>query len=225
MALQVIGVGMGRTGTASLKVALDEIGFGPCYHMSEVLKNPARAQDWIDAADGNPDWDKIFADYTATVDNPGCGFWKKLASYYPDAKVILTVRDANDWFESTFETIHSPELSHFIKNSPLGEMIHRTIYHSMDYKMHDRAHMVNFFNSRTEEIKQTIAAERLLIYKVEEGWDSLCTFLNVSVPDMDFPRVNSRKETKAFISEMIKASGDKLSNDAMSAAGERQHKT
>lgn len=216
---------MGRTGTASLKVALEVLDFGPCYHMSEVLKNPERAQDWIDAADGNPDWDKIFANYAATVDNPGCGFWKELASYYPDAKVILTVRDANDWFESTFETIHSPELSQFIRNSPLGEMVHRTIYDSMDNKMHDREHMVNFFNSRTEKIRQTISAERLLIYDVKEGWDRLCNFLDVSVPDMDFPRINSRNETKAFISEMISASGDKLSDEAMSLAGERQHKT
>jgi hypothetical protein len=96
MALQLIGAGMGRTGTASLKVALEDLGLGRCYHMSEILQNPERTQDWIDAANGNADWNKIFSDYRATVDNPGCGFWKELADYYPNAKVILTIRDSEN---------------------------------------------------------------------------------------------------------------------------------
>jgi hypothetical protein len=86
MTLRIIGAGMGRTGTASLKVALESLGVGRCYHMSEVLKNPQCAEDWIDAAEGNANWEKIFGDYSATVDNPGCNFWKDLADYYPDAK-------------------------------------------------------------------------------------------------------------------------------------------
>ena len=104
MTLKLIGAGLGRTGTASLKVALEELGIGRCYHMSEILQNPACTQDWIDAANGNADWDKIFSGYTATVDNPGCGFWRELADYYPNAKVILTIRDAEKWYESTDET-------------------------------------------------------------------------------------------------------------------------
>lgn len=95
MALKVIGAGRGRTGTASLKVALETLGYGPCYHMSEVLKNPEFVDRWIRAAEGNADWDAIFNGYSATVDNPGCNYCKELAAYYPEAKVILTIRDAN----------------------------------------------------------------------------------------------------------------------------------
>ena len=105
MALKISGVGMGRTGTASLKVALEDLNLGNCYHMTEVMKNPDCIQDWIDAADGNPDWERIFENYTATVDNPGCGFWRELCDYYPQAKVILTTRDAEKWFDSTNETL------------------------------------------------------------------------------------------------------------------------
>lgn len=86
MALEIIGAGMGRSGTASLKVALETVGVGRCYHMSEVLKNPQCCADWIDAAEGNANWEKTFEGYAATVDNPACNFWKELAEYYPDGK-------------------------------------------------------------------------------------------------------------------------------------------
>lgn len=144
MALKIIGAGMGRTGTASLKVALETLGIGHCYHMSEVLKNPGYTKDWIDAAEGNADWDKIFKGYSATVDNPGCNYWKELADNYPEAKVILTVRDADKWFDSTNETIHSVEFASFIKDSPFGEMVQKTIWDMMENCMQDRKHMVDF---------------------------------------------------------------------------------
>ena len=100
MTLKIIGAGMGRTGKPSLKVAIEALNIGRCYHMSEVLKNPEWTKDWINVAEGNVHWDKIFRGYSATVDDPcGCNYWKELASYYPDAKVILTVRDANSWFD------------------------------------------------------------------------------------------------------------------------------
>lgn len=223
MALKIIGAGMGRTGTASLKVALEALGMGRCYHMTEVMKNPESIADWINAADGNPDWNKIFSDYSATVDNPGCNFWKELTDYYPEAKVILTVRDANKWFESTDETIHSVEWASFLKNSPLGEMIQKTIWDVMENRMQDRAYMVDFFTKRSSEIISSIPAERLLVYQVSEGWGPLCAFLNVSVPDMEFPRINSRNETKKLLSDMMAASGDQPTEKAMSEAGRKLH--
>src|SRR5262245_22761171 len=98
MALKVVGAGLGRTGTLSLKLALEQIGFGPCYHMVEVMMRPETAAPlWIKAADGNPDWEAIFNGYAASVDYPGCAFWQQLADFYPDAKVILTVRDPEQW--------------------------------------------------------------------------------------------------------------------------------
>lgn len=224
MALKLIGVGMGRTGTASLKVALEQLGLGTCYHMSEVMQHPESIQDWIDAADGEPDWNRIFENYGATVDNPGCGFWKELTSYYPDAKVVLTVREADKWFESTSETIHSAEFAEFIKNSPWGEMIQKTVFDTMENRMLDREFIVSWYNSRNKEIIETIEPERLLVYEVKEGWGPLCKFLDVPVPDTEFPRVNSREETRQLISGLINASGEKLSDTAMSDAASKLHR-
>ncbi|MEM7564228.1 MAG: sulfotransferase family protein [Pseudomonadota bacterium] len=223
MALKLIGAGLGRTGTASLKVALEELGHGRCYHMSEVLQNPASTQDWIDAANGNADWEKIFSGYTATVDNPGCGFWRQLADYYPDAKVILTIRDANKWFESTNETIHSLQFANFIKDSPWGEMVQKTVYDTMENRMQDRDFMVSFFNNRSEEIIQTIASDRLLVYRVKEGWEPLCKFLDLPVPSIEFPWVNTRDETKDIIAKMTSSSSGQLNEEAMATAGKELH--
>jgi len=103
MALQVVGAGLGRTGTSSLKVALEYLGVGRCYHMSEVGGNPAHVGLWIDAANGKPDWDRLLADYEATLDYPACTFWRELADFYPESKVLLSVRDPASWFESTQE--------------------------------------------------------------------------------------------------------------------------
>ena len=223
MALKIIGAGMGRTGTASLKVAIEALGIGDCYHMSEVLKNPEFIKGWISAAEGKPDWDTIFSGYSATVDNPGCNYWKELAAHYPDAKVILTTRDAGTWFESTNETIHSAEFASFMKNSPFGEMIQKTMWDRMENRMQDREHMVDFFNRRSTEITASIPAERLLVYQVSDGWKPLCEFLDVPVPDMEFPRINSRNETKELLAHVMAASGDHLSEDAMVEAGRELH--
>lgn len=223
MALNVIGAGMGRTGTASLKVALEALGVGRCYHMSEVLKNPPCCADWIEAAKGNADWEKIFAGYSAAVDNPACNFWKELAAFYPDAKVILTTRDPGKWFDSTNETIHSLEFAKFIKNSPFGEMVKKTIWDVMGNRMQDRESMISFFENRSAEIVDSIAPERLLVYQVSDGWGPLCEFLGVPVPEMAFPRINSRDETKQMLAALIAASDGQVSQEAMQAAGRKLH--
>ena len=223
MALKIIGAGMGRTGTASLKVALEALNIGRCYHMTEVLKNPGYTKDWIEVAEGNADWDKIFSGYSATVDNPGCNYWKELAAYFPEAKVILTTRDANKWFDSTNETIHSVEFARFMKNSPFGEMIQKTMWDRMENRMQDREHMIEFFNRHSAEIIGSFPAERLLVYQVSDGWEPLCEFLDIPVPDMEFPRINSRNETKELLASLMTTSGDQLSEDAMAKAGRELH--
>lgn len=224
MALKVIGTGMGRTGTASLKVALESLGIGNCYHMTEVLKNPERTVDWIKAAEGNADWEKVFNGYSATVDNPGCNFWKELSDYYPEAKIILTIRDAEEWFDSTNETIHSAEFARFIENSPFGEMVQKTVWDVMENRMQDKEYMIEFFENRSSEIVNTIAPERLLVYRVSEGWRSLCEFLDVPIPDMEFPRINTRDETKLMLAGLMAASGGKVSEEAMVTAGHQLHR-
>lgn len=223
MSLKIIGAGMGRTGTASLKVALETLGVGRCYHMSEVLKNPGFIRGWIDAAEGNADWDEIFSGYAATVDNPGCNYWKELAAYYPEAKVILTTRNADKWFESTNETIHSADFARFVKRSPFGEMVQKIMWDRMENRMQDRGHMVEFFNRHSQEIIATIPSERLLVYEVSDGWEPLCEFLESPVPDVEFPRINSRDETKEMLENLMAASGSQLNEGAMADAGRRLH--
>ncbi len=223
MALKLIGVGLGRTGTASVKVALETLGLGRCYHMTEVMQNPESIPDWIAAANGNPDWDKIFDGYGATVDYPGCTYWKALADYYPEAKILLTVRDSTKWFESISETILSPEFAEFIKDSPWGEMVKKTVWDTLDHRMQDRDFMVPYYDNRNAEIIKSVPADRLLVYEVKDGWGPLCEFLGVDVPQTDFPRINSRNETKELLANMLAASGEELSEEATAAAGKDLH--
>src|SRR3712207_6210090 len=107
MALEVIGAGCGRTGTVSLKVALEELGFGPCYHMSEVFENAEHVEQWEAAREGRANWEKVFDGYRATVDWPSAAFYEELMEREPDASVILTVRDPEKWYESAWGTIYT----------------------------------------------------------------------------------------------------------------------
>ena len=222
MALTIIGAGLGRTGTASLKVALETLGTGRSFHMSEVLSNPALGKDWIAAANGNADWDKIFDGYGSTVDYPGCTFWQELADYYPAAKIILTVRDPVRWFESTDETIMSELLARGIENSPFGELMKRVVFDTVDNRMRDKDYMVSYFENRNAEIIESVPADRLLVFRVREGWGPLCEFLDLPVPDEDFPHINSRDETRAMIEKMTSQKGG-MTEDAMVAAGQSVH--
>jgi hypothetical protein len=222
MALKIIGAGLGRTGTASLKVALEQLGMGNCYHMSEVLQDPPRGKGWIEAAKGNPDWDNIFDGFGGSVDYPGCTFLDELADYYPDAKIILTTRDPVRWWESTNETIMSQMLVDGIKGSPFGELMQRIVFDTVDNKMRDKDYMVSYFEKRNAEIIEKFPVDRLLVYEVKEGWEPLCEFLGKPVPETEFPRVNSREETRALISGMLSQKGG-LSEESMTAAGKSVH--
>ncbi len=221
MALKLIGVGLGRTGTASLKVALEELGLGRCYHMTEIMQHPHFNQYWMDATDGKADWDKIFEDYGATVDYPACTFWKELSEHFPDAKVLLTTRDANTWYESTHETIMSPKVANFIRNSPWGKMIERTIWDTLDNRMEERDFMVSYFENRNKEIIDAFPPERLLVYEVKQGWAPLCEFLDLPVPDKAFPHINSRQETVELFENMM--ANQKLDDDNMAEAANSLH--
>jgi hypothetical protein len=123
MALQVIGAGLGRKGTVSLKVALEQLGFGRCYHMLEMLGNPGHTALWRDIADGKPDWDTIFDGYGASMDYPAGTCWRELADYYPAAKVVLSVRDPEKWFESVHATIFRPDTTETFNNPDLAGIL------------------------------------------------------------------------------------------------------
>jgi hypothetical protein len=191
MALEVIGSGLGRTGTKSLQTALNRLGFGPCHHMVEVFGHPESMALWIEAAAGRPDWDLIFRDYRAAVDYPGAAYWRQLADHYPRAKVIHTMRDPDAWFDSTQATIFNPNRPPPPPGTTLGAFFQSFI---RDMRTHDRAAMIDVFLRNTEAVKATIAPDRLLVYEVKEGWEPLCRFLGVPVPDEPFPSENSREE-------------------------------
>jgi hypothetical protein len=196
MALKVIGAGLGRTATLSLKLALEHIGFDRCYHMSEMIAQVrAHLPLWLEAARGNPQWDTIFDGYRSTTDYPGCMFWRELMAKYPDAKVILTTRDPDKWFESVSATVFSPEhRKMFEGNPPMAEFFRLTVFGDIEDRLGNREKMVEYFNAWNQAVIDEVPADKLLVYSAGDGWQPLCAFLGVPVPPEPYPRVNSREE-------------------------------
>jgi hypothetical protein len=203
--MKVIGAGFGRTGTLSLKVALEELGFKPCYHMMELItKHREHAALWLAAFQRKPvDWKSMLAEYQACVDWPSTTFYKELMEVYPDAKVLLSVRDPGKWYESVTNTIFrvSTGIPKWVKLAvpalgAMGEMSNALIWEgTFGGKFLDRDHAIAVFNRHIEEVKRTVPPERLLVYDVKQGWEPLCQFLGVPVPkDKPFPRVNDTVE-------------------------------
>lgn len=197
MALQVIGSGLGRTGTKSLHAALNLLGLGPCHHMMEVFQNPETMPLWIEAGAGRPDWESVFDGYRSAVDYPTAAYWRELALRYPEAKIIHTIRDPADWFESTQATIFRPGgIAHAaIQSSELiGDFFRSFIKPPLLDHLNDRDWLLDYFRRHTDEVKATIPPDRLLFYEVTEGWAPLCAFLGLDVPGEAFPSQNSRAE-------------------------------
>ena len=200
MTLDIIGAGFGRTGTSSLKTALEHLGFGPTHHMFEVRDNPHLLQPWQAAAAGEPlDIARAFAGYRSQVDWPGARYWRELAQFYPQAKVILTVRDPDLWFDSVQATIapfiagrgqHGADHPNAI--AQMGyELIVKPLF---DDRLSDRAHATAIFRQHVEDVQAAIPAERLLTFDVSQGWAPLCAFLGCPVPGISFPRLNSSRQ-------------------------------
>jgi hypothetical protein len=196
MALKVIGAGLGRTGTLSLKLALEHIGLGPCYHMSEMLSQiRGHLPLWVESAKGKPQWDTIFANYRSTTDYPGCMFWRQLVAKYPDAKVILSTRDADKWFESGAATVFSSEHRKMFEGNPqMAEFFELTVFGDLESRLGDRAKMIDYFNAWNQAVIDEVPADKLLVHRSSDGWEPLCEFLGVAVPTESYPRVNSREE-------------------------------
>ena len=213
MPLQIIGAGFGRTGTSSLKAAFEQLGFGPSYHMKEVFKNgDSHIQCWRDAAAGKPvNWETVFANYKSTTDFPASCFYKELMEAYPEAKVVLTIRDFDSWYKSASDTIYKAKSStsgliRYYHNS-LRSMIDETIWEGVFHdRFEDKEYARQIFEAHIEEVKRHVPKERLLVYHVKEGWEPLCNFLNVPIPETEFPRLNDSKEFQKYISAMKTAS-------------------
>jgi len=209
MPIRVIGAGLGRTGTLSLKMALEELGFVKCYHMTEVLARLEDVKHWDAAARGRPvDWDALFAGYQATVDWPGCAFYEDFLHRYPEAKVVLTVRDPNRWYDSAQQTIHYvrhafPRWTNlfFRRMREFHLMGDRLVWDgTFQGRFEDKPYAIDVFNRHNERVRQVVPPDRLLVYEVREGWGPLCAFLGVPVPEgKPFPHVNDTAEFRARI--------------------------
>ena len=207
MPIQVIGAGLGRTGTLSLKLALEELGFSRCYHMTEVLARIQDARVWDAAARGEPvDWDALFRGYQATVDWPGCSFYEELLRRYPDAKVLLTVRDPEKWYDSARQTIYYvrhnfPSWARLMnpRMGPFIRMLDRLIWDgTFQGRFEDKSFAIAVFNRHNEQVRRDVPADRLLVYEVSQGWGPLCTFLGVAVPEgKPFPHLNDAAAFRA----------------------------
>lgn len=212
MALQVIGAGLGRTGTLSLKTALERLGFGPCHHMVEVFGNPDQIPFWNSAARGEAiDWDDLYGSYRATVDWPGCHFYAQLAERYPEAKVILSLRDPERWYESMIETIlpamASMGLNDLTDDHPMlfgGLIIARDTF-AGDFS---KANVIDAFERHNAKVQRCIPKERLLVFEATQGWEPLCAYLSVPIPDEPFPRVNDRQEFQTHAQKGRELSGN-----------------
>ena len=214
MTLQVIGAGFGRTGTLSMKAALEKLGYKKCHHMIEVLMtdDPTHLDYWDAVGKGErPGGDKIFEGFQASVDFPSSLYWKELSEAYPEAKVVLTVRSFESWYKSAMATIYAvgkkqPAWTRLIpKPRKIDRMTKNVIWTGkFDGKFEDKAYAEKVWNAHIEEVKATLPPERRLVFEVKDGWKPLCEFLGKPVPTGPFPRVNDAEQFHKMIKGMTR---------------------
>jgi hypothetical protein len=212
MSLQIIGTGQGRTGTSSLKLALEQLGFGKCYHMYVLIKEKPEEIEYFEKAERGEevDWDKLFTGYKSAVDFPVIRYYKDLMAKYPQAKIIHTTRDPESWYESVSNTIFwatqptplrmlkmmvrlpfSLTLRKQLRVLKFNGMMIRKVFGN---NLNDKAKVIEVFNQWNADVLNFVPKENLLIYDVKSGWEPLCKFLNVPVPSTLFPKVNTTEE-------------------------------
>ena len=213
--MKIIGAGFGRTGTKSLQQALEVLGYGPCYHMEKLLQNPHHIKHWKKAYSGERiDWSEIFNGYNAAVDFPTCLFYKELMGFYPEAKVILTVRDPEAWYNSVSKTIYNFDPGASTKIKMLSKMPFsnkaRNLFQALmannkfvwdqyfEGRFEDKAYAIDKFLAHIEEVKSTVPEDKLLVYEVKDGWDALIKFLDKEEPFSVFPRTNKKEDFKEW---------------------------
>jgi hypothetical protein len=206
--MKVIGAGLPRTATTTQMFALEHLGFGPCYHMRDLLMDlEGGLPRWEAVAEGSPDWERIFGEAQSTVDWPSARYYPELMARYPEAKVLLSVRDGEEWAQSMRETVwgvfHGDTVLHHLCEAraqldPLWQRYMKL----MRYISYDddtgalpgdtsTAPLLAAAMERwNEQVKATVPAERLLVWNPKEGWEPLCEFLEVSVPSEPLPRLN-----------------------------------
>jgi hypothetical protein len=198
--LQVVGAGVGRTGTHSLKLAFEQLLGGTCHHMVEVFGHPEQLPVWIDAIDGRPvDWGALMQDYTAQVDWPGASFWPELAAANPDALVVLSTRDPDAWFTSCTNTIFGGMRQMLEEGNEWMAAMLRLFDERFDDRVDDRDAMVAAFDRHNEQVRSGVPKERLLEWTVADGWDPICDRLGLPVPDAPFPLTNTTADFRDML--------------------------
>jgi hypothetical protein len=191
--LRVVGAGIGRTGTTSLKLALDRLLGAPCYQMQEVFTDPSHVPMWHEAVRGRlPNWDELFEGYVATVDWPSAAFWRELADAYPDAPILLSARDAEDWWRSCDHTIWEV-MRRVTPGEPFDDMV-TDLMRSFTANYLDRDEAMAAFERHNDAVRSSVPRSRLVEWRPGDGWEPLCEMLGVDVPDEAFPHVNSTQE-------------------------------
>lgn len=224
--IKIIGAGLGRTGTKSLQEALIQLGFNKCYHMGELFLNPHGVQYWKEASrKGDTEWNDLFAGYQAIVDFPGAMFYKELVTQYPDAKIILTERDPETWYESAKRTVYvfKPSLKSMLRllvNAPfnsvarniirVGKFNEKAIWGDFfEGKFEDKEFAISKFVAHNEEVKKSIPSDKLLVFQSAQGWGPICDFLNLPIPEMPYPTSNSRQSFYEWADGLIHRSLNK----------------
>lgn len=199
MGLEIIGASFGRTGTLSVKHALEMLGFATCYHMADVIKQPEHTELWLRAWRGEDVWDELFAGCRATIDWPAAAFWRPLRRRYPQARVLLTLRDAESWHRSARNTIFKNLEECRNSEDPLrrarlrmaDEIVRQGTFGG---RLMDREHAIAVYEANLAAVRAEVPAEQLIEYSAGSGWEPLCRALNVPVPEADFPHVNTQSE-------------------------------
>jgi hypothetical protein len=233
MGIEIIGAGFGRTGTLSLRAAFEQLGFGPCHHMVEVVTKPAQMPLWQEAFASDPvDVRRVFEGYRSTLDFPGCVFWREQMEAWPEAKVVLTVRDPHSWYRSAKRTIFAlPEPPQSGEPDPdtiafgrftAEELLPRIFDFGGDRLLNemDEDEAVEVFNRHIAEVKADVPAEKLLVYRVSEGWQPLCDFLGVPVPDEEFPHINESGDFGELSNVLFAERQQALAAERAASAGE-----
>jgi len=200
MALRVVGAGVGRTGTHSLKLVLEQLLDGKCHHMVEMFGDDAQVAGWTDAINGEEvDWSTLLGGYVAQVDWPGASFWPELSSANPDALVLLSVRPADDWYRSASDTIFTAMGSSDEELGPWLAAVRRMLAERFSNDFADRDAMIAAYERHNAEVRASIPSDRLLEWTATDGWPPICERLGLPVPAQPFPVTNTTDEFRAMM--------------------------